>query len=171
MRSNPGSFGKVKLVKHKKDDKYSCAKIMKKDDIIKAKQADHIINEVEILSSISHPFIVTLHLPRSTSMESHKIPDYYISSWNTYPEDNSSHIFENKAPSNHIKQGIAYFIFFRFYAAQIVQIFEYLHSKNIIYRDLKPENVLIGQDGYIKLTDFGFAKIVENRTFTLCGTP
>ena len=59
----------------------------------------------------------------------------------------------------------------RFYASQIVQIFEYLHSKNIIYRDLKPENVLIAQDGYIKLTDFGFAKIVDNRTFTLCGTP
>ena len=58
-----------------------------------------------------------------------------------------------------------------FYASHILLVFEYLHSKNIIYRDLKPENVLIGSDGYLKLTDFGFAKTIENRTFTLCGTP
>ena len=58
MGLSAGSFGKVKLVKSKKDDKYSCVKIMKKDEIIKAKQADHIINEYEILSNISHPFIV-----------------------------------------------------------------------------------------------------------------
>jgi len=50
-------------------------------------------------------------------------------------------------------------------------MFEYLHSKNVIYRDLKPENLLIAGDGYLKLTDFGFAKIVEGRTYTLCGTP
>lgn len=50
-------------------------------------------------------------------------------------------------------------------------MFEYLHTKNIIYRDLKPENLLIADDGYLKLTDFGFAKVVEGRTYTLCGTP
>ncbi len=59
----------MKLVKHKKEGKYSCVKIMKKDDIIKAKQADHIINEYEILSSISHPFIVFSVLLRSIFME------------------------------------------------------------------------------------------------------
>lgn len=60
---------------------------------------------------------------------------------------------------------------FRFYGAQVTLQFEYLHSKNIIYRDLKPENLLIADDGYLKLTDFGFAKVVEGRTYTLCGTP
>jgi protein kinase A len=50
-------------------------------------------------------------------------------------------------------------------------MFEYLHSKNIEYRDLKPENLLINGDGYLKLTDFGFSKYVERRTYTLCGTP
>jgi protein kinase A len=64
------------------------------------------------------------------------------------------------------------FILFRFYAATVASCFEYLHNKNIIFRDLKPENLLISSDGYLKLTDFGFAKILnEGRTFTICGTP
>jgi len=48
---------------------------------------------------------------------------------------------------------------------------QYLHAKQIVYRDLKPENLLIGAAGYLKITDFGFAKIVEENTWTLCGTP
>merc|ERR1712113_671150 len=49
--------------------------------------------------------------------------------------------------------------------------FEYMHSKNIIYRDLKPENLVIDLNGYLKIADFGFAKVVTDKTFTLCGTP
>ena len=61
----------------------------------------------------------------------------------------------------------------KFYAAQIILCFEYLHSKQLIYRDLKPENVLIHQSGYLKLSDFGFIKQIRpgERTYTLCGTP
>lgn len=48
---------------------------------------------------------------------------------------------------------------------------EYLHSLHLIYRDLKPENILFDNRGYLKITDFGFCKMVEGRTWTLCGTP
>lgn len=48
---------------------------------------------------------------------------------------------------------------------------EYLHARNIVYRDLKPENLLLARDGHLKITDFGFAKKLTDRTWTLCGTP
>jgi len=59
----------------------------------------------------------------------------------------------------------------RFFAAAVVLAFEYMHSKDIIYRDLKPENLLLDETGYLKVTDFGFAKRIKERTWTLCGTP
>jgi serine/threonine protein kinase len=58
-----------------------------------------------------------------------------------------------------------------FYAGEILLAIEYMHSHNIIYRDLKPENLLLDGTGNVKITDFGFAKFVEDRTWTLCGTP
>jgi len=58
-----------------------------------------------------------------------------------------------------------------FYACEIVLAFEYLHGLSIAYRDLKPENILIDKHGHIKLTDFGFAKELHEKTYTLCGTP
>ena len=60
-----------------------------------------------------------------------------------------------------------------FYSTEIVLALDYLHQKKIAYRDLKPENLLIARDGHLKITDFGFAKKIQEgyRTYTLCGTP
>lgn len=59
-----------------------------------------------------------------------------------------------------------------FYASSVASVFAFLHLKHVAYRDLKPENLLLDHQGFIKVVDFGFAKRVpDNRTFTLCGTP
>ena len=68
----------------------------------------------------------------------------------------------------------------KFYAGQVILAIEFLHSKMIVFRDIKPENILVDERGYLKLADFGLAHqfiftgqnaLCPNRTFTYCGTP
>lgn len=61
----------------------------------------------------------------------------------------------------------------KFYAAEILLGLKDLHDLNIIYRDMKPENILLNRKGHIKLADFGLAKIMveDERAYSLCGTP
>ena len=62
----------------------------------------------------------------------------------------------------------------RIYAAELIEALSYLHTRGVLYRDLKPENVLLDADGHIRITDFGLSKINlgrEDQTFSFCGTP
>ena len=58
----------------------------------------------------------------------------------------------------------------RFYTAQLIRVLDYFRTQNLIYRDLKPENLLINSNGYLKLVDFSISKISADKTYTLCGT-
>jgi serine/threonine protein kinase len=153
-----GSFGRVRLCRHKKNSRVYVMKILKKAEIIKQKQVDHVYSEYNILSILNHPFIVEL---KGVNVQH---PQYLYLILEYVPGGELFTLLRNNT-NFPVEQA-------KFYTAHIITIFEYLHSKNIIYRDLKPENILINKNGYLKLTDFGFAKVINNnKTYTLCGTP
>ena len=155
-----GSYGRVCLCKKKKSGKVYVMKILKKNDIIKQKQVDHVFSEYTILSMLKHPFIVQLI---GVNFEDPK----YIYFILEYIQGGELFTLLRSKVTFPVPQT-------KFYIAHIITVFEYLHSKNIVYRDLKPENILINKNGYLKLTDFGFAKQLGSekaKTYTLCGTP
>jgi len=153
-----GSLGRVKFAKYKVDGKHYAVKFMKKHEIIKLKQVDHINNEKRIMQEIDYPFIV--------NMVGYTKDNYYV--YIVMECINGGELFTHLRRAHKFTDEQS-----KFYAFQIAGAFDHLHSKNIIHRDLKPENILIQQNGYCKLTDFGFAKVLEpgTRTYTLCGTP
>ncbi|CAD8161756.1 unnamed protein product [Paramecium octaurelia] len=151
-----GSFGRVRLAKQKSNSKHVALKMLKKCEILRLKQVDHISSEFKILQQIQHPFIIELLGYTQDERYLYFVLEYI----------QGGELFTYLRNAGTIENDEA-----QFYSAQIVLMFEYLHSKTIVYRDLKPENLLIQQNGYLKLTDFGFAKVVEDHTYTLCGTP
>eukprot|EP01135_Chromosphaera_perkinsii_P007602 Nk52_evm58s914 gene=Nk52_evmTU58s914 len=151
-----GSFGRVLLCKEKGQKNYFAIKVIKKDVVIRLKQVEHTANEKNILLCIDCPFIIKL----VTTFQDKKNLYFCLEFING--GEMFTHIHRNR----HFNSDIA-----RFFAAQVSLAFEYLHNLDIIYRDLKPENLLIDHRGNVRVTDFGFAKRVDNRTWTLCGTP
>ncbi|TPX47103.1 hypothetical protein SeMB42_g03457 [Synchytrium endobioticum] len=151
-----GTFGRVYLTRHILSDHFFAMKVLKKSEVVRLKQVEHINSEKAILSAIRFPFIVNLLCTFQDEKNLYMLLEYVP----------GGELFSHLRKAGRFPNDVA-----RFYAAQIVLAIEYLHNQDIVYRDLKPENLLIDQNGNIRITDFGFAKIVEDRTWTLCGTP
>ncbi|XP_076818914.1 cAMP-dependent protein kinase catalytic subunit PRKX-like isoform X1 [Clavelina lepadiformis] len=151
-----GTFGRVVLVKERHTKEFFALKVMKILDVIKLKQVQHVKSEKLILSQIQHPFIVQLYWTYHDDSFLYMLLDFVC----------GGELFSYLRNAGRFNNATSLF-----FASEIVSALSYLHSKDIVYRDLKPENILLDRDGHTKLTDFGFAKTVEDRTWTLCGTP
>ena len=153
-----GTFGKVRLARHKSlKEKAFAIKILDKRMIIDNSQIPHLRNEKSILEDFVHPFIVNLRATFQDSAHVFMVLNYVAGGemFKYLRDDGQFSIAQT-----------------RFYAGEIFLALEFLHRKDIIYRDLKPENLLITRSGHVIVTDFGFAKKIGNsKTYTTCGTP
>lgn len=131
-------------------------KVLRKTEVVRLRQVTHVQAERFILSRIQHPFIVDLYATFSDPFNVYMLLSYVP----------GGELFSHLRRAGRFTPDVT-----RFYLAGIVLALRYLHGYNIIYRDLKPENLLLDHRGYLRIADFGFSKIVDDRTWTLCGTP
>jgi cGMP-dependent protein kinase len=152
-----GAFGKVELREHKVTGKTYAVKMMSKGYVAKMRMQNNVVNEKHILASVDSPYIIKLYNTSHSAqwiffyMEPALGGELYV-------------VYHRKCFHGSLPHA-------RYYAASVIGAFEHLHERHVIYRDLKPENLLLTSEGYLKLTDMGLAKFALGKTYTTCGTP
>lgn len=154
-----GGFGLVKLVKVKGiTDRAYALKCIQKARVVQYGQQRHIMDEKNILLTMQSPFILGLLRTFKDKKFVYLLTDAYLGGdlWRT---------LHARGPFN---DTVA-----RFYVACVIEAFDYLHKRHYCYRDLKPENLMVDNNGYVRMVDLGFAKLVPpgHKTWTFCGTP
>jgi len=156
-----GHFGKVLLVEHRKTKQTFALKALKKGDVIARDEVESLLSEKRIFQIANrdrHPFLVNMHGCFQTDSHVCFVMEY--------------------APGGDLMMHIHTDVFSEsracFYVACVVLGLQYLHDNDIVYRDLKLDNLLLDADGYVKMADFGLCKDGMPhgaRTSTFCGTP
>ncbi|KAL7545629.1 hypothetical protein ACHAWF_008982 [Thalassiosira exigua] len=152
-----GAFGKVKLVKAKETGECYALKLQSKKFVVDNKQKEYIMREIHILRKLDHPNILVLHCAMQD-------PKYIYLLLDLLPGGELMDILQRKGKFSEEMT--------RFYAASVVLAYTAFHEKNIAYRDLKPENLVLDDKGYCVVVDMGLAKeLTDGPTYTFCGTP
>jgi len=152
-----GGFGAVELYEHKTSGETYAMKSLSKGYIVKTGMQESVMNEKNILLMTNSDFIIKLFEAYNGTQTLYFLMEPALGGelYATYNRK-GFHGSEKHA---------------RFYVAGVVFAFEHVHERKIIYRDLKPENLLLTETGRLKLTDMGLAKFVIGKTYTTCGTP
>ena len=169
-----GTFGRVKMVQIKSTGQVCALKCMNKSEVLASHQEKNIMAEKNLLFECSTcPFVLCLIQTYNRKDQIMMLMEFIQGGelW--------SYIYEKTDTVARCPAGGFEMSACRFYAANVIMAFRHLHKKGIAYRDLKPENLLIDSEGYVKMIDFGFAKrlpftkngVKQDKTYTLCGTP
>jgi len=152
-----GGFGAVELYEHKVKKDTFAMKGLSKGYIVKTCMQESVMNEKNILMMTNSPFIIRLWETYNGSQTLYFLLEAALGGelYATYNRK-GFHGMERHA---------------KFYTAGTVLAFDHMHQRRIIYRDLKPENLLMNDKGNLKVTDMGLAKFVIGKTYTTCGTP
>ena len=153
-----GSFGEVYLVQKIDTKEKYAMKVLRKDRIISQNLLKYAMAERNVLSSSNHPFIVKLNYAFQTSTRLFLVIEYC-----PYGDLSKHLLFEKRFKEQRAK----------FYTCEVLLALEDLHKRDIIFRDLKPDNVVLDKDGHCKLTDFGLSKEGVGENFfakSFCGS-
>jgi len=158
-----GGFGAVELVEHRLPGVESAdlptyaLKALSKGYVVKCGMKKSVMSEKNIQWMCDSPFVVNLYECYNGDQSLYFLLELALGG-ELYATYNKKGFHGS---DKHAK----------YYIAGTVYAFEHLHEKKIIFRDLKPENLLLTEEGHIKLTDMGLAKVVIGKTYTTCGTP
>jgi len=135
-------------------------KVLKKENVVKRNQVEHTKTERSVLGYVRHPFVVGLHAAFQTREKLYFVLDYCA----------GGELFCHLQKVGKFNEPRA-----RFYTAELTLALEHVHSLGVVYRDLKPENVLLDARGHVRLTDFGLSKErvthYHEGASSFCGTP